>query len=146
MLLYFAAPAFSQAEKEFNKKLIKKIDVLGVEVFCQERDGADKEERRKTVFKMDRDKILAADIFLFVLDGRVPDEGASVKLGIAYADKCLNNDKKLIVGLMTDIRTKLDPTLKSALDIIADSEYKLIDCLKSYIFNANKKQCNPAKK
>src|SRR3989339_728571 len=152
MLLYFAGPLFNQAEKEFNKKLARKIEVLGVEVFLPQRDGAEKnkppfdkmspDERRKAMFKLDRDKILSADIFLFVLDGRVPDEGACAELGIAYADKYLKNGKGLIVGLMTDARAaftgaKLNPMLLGALDIVVESEYELIDCLKSYIFNIN---------
>ncbi|MFH0892596.1 MAG: nucleoside 2-deoxyribosyltransferase [Candidatus Falkowbacteria bacterium] len=151
MLLYFAGPSFNQAEKEFNKKLVRKIEVLGVEVFLPQRDGAERnkppfdkmppDERRKAIFKLDRDKISAADIFLFVLDGRVPDEGAALELGMAYADKYSRNGKKLIVGLMTDSRTtfantKLNPMLKGALDIVAGSEYELIDCLKSYVFTA----------
>lgn len=156
MLLYFAGPLFSQAEKEFNKKLVKKIEVLGLEVFLPQRDGAEKnkppfdkmspDERRKAMFKLDRDKILSADIFLFVLDGRVPDEGAGVELGMAYIAKYLKkkNGSRLLVGIQTDVRAaflgaKLNPMLVGALDIIVDSEYKLIDCLKSYIFNANKK-------
>ena len=47
------------------------------------------EERRHAMFRLDRDTILTYDVFLFVLDGRVPDEGACVELGIAYCHKHL---------------------------------------------------------
>ena len=40
------------------------------------------EERRHAVFHLDKTRILDADVF--VLDGRVPEEGACVELGIAY--------------------------------------------------------------
>jgi len=64
-----------------------------------ERDGVERdkppydsmtpEERRHAMFRLDRDTILTYDVFLFVLDGRVPDEGACVELGIAYCHKHL---------------------------------------------------------
>ena len=56
------------------------------------------------MFHLDRSRILEADVFLFVLDGRVPDEGACVELGIAYCQKYLQNGEKLLVGLHTDTR------------------------------------------
>ena len=43
-------------------------------------------------------------MFLFVLDGRVPDEGACVELGIAYCQKYLHNGDKRLLGLYTDTR------------------------------------------
>jgi len=45
------------------------------------------EERRHAMFCLDRDTILTCDVF--VLDGRVPDEGVCVELGIAYCHKHL---------------------------------------------------------
>ena len=37
------------------------------------------------IFQKDKDEVLKADILFMVLDGRIPDEGACVELGIAYA-------------------------------------------------------------
>jgi nucleoside 2-deoxyribosyltransferase len=98
--IYFAAPLFNQAESEFNAQLCFKLEKMGFRVFLPQRDGVEsskstykemsKDERRRAMFTMDRDEILAADIFLFILDGRVPDEGACVELGIAYAQRYLN--------------------------------------------------------
>ncbi|OGF28049.1 hypothetical protein A2331_03000 [Candidatus Falkowbacteria bacterium RIFOXYB2_FULL_34_18] len=150
MLLYFAGPLFNNTEKEFNKLLAKKIEALGVDVFLPQRDGVEKnkspynkmvrEERRHKMFELDRDKIIESNIFLFVLDGRVPDEGACVELGIAYADKKLNNKNRLLVGLQTDIRaafldSKLNPMISVPLDYIAPNEKCLIESLKEFIFN-----------
>ncbi len=146
MKIYFAAPLFSEAEKEFNQIFCNELESNGFEVFLPQRDGVekndlpynkmDKEERRRAMFEMDRDKIMEADIFLFILDGRVPDEGASVELGIAHAQKYISNGKKVIVGLHTDIRAafingKLNPMLKVPLDYIAESKADLIKFLKS---------------
>ena len=42
------------------------------------------DERRETMFEMDIAEIATCDVFLFVLDGRIPDEGACVELGLAF--------------------------------------------------------------
>ena len=56
------------------------------------------------LFAVDKDNVLACDVFLFVLDGRVPDEGACVELGIAYCQKELRQPTKRLLGLQTDVR------------------------------------------
>jgi len=147
MLIYFAGPLFSQAEKEFNLKLTQKIESLGFRVFLPQRDGVEKskapfdkmskEKRRKAMFELDVKKITESDIFLFILDGRVQDEGACVELGIAYQQK-QSKKKKLIVGLQTDIRAaflnaRLNPMLAGCFDCIAKTEKELISFLKSRI-------------
>ena len=107
MLIYFAGPLFNQAELEFNAKLTAELESLGYEVFLPQRNGVEstkppydqmsREERRKATFELDRDQILKADIFLIILDGRVPDEGAAVELGIAYMDKRLTHPVKHLI-------------------------------------------------
>ena len=96
-------------------------------------------ELRRVIFELDRDKILETDIFLFVLDGRVPDEGACVELGIAYGQKHLLERDKLLVGLQTDMRgafaflgIKLNPIVQGAFDYITDNESDLMATLEEY--------------
>lgn len=147
MLIYFAAPLFCQAERAFNLKLTGKLEEHGFAVFLPQRDGIESsvppydkmtnDERRQAIFAIDRDKILQADVFLFVLDGRVPDEGACVEVGIAYAQKHLQGRGKLLVGLLTDSRAafleaKLNPMVQGALDTIAEDENELIAALETY--------------
>ena len=142
--IYFAAPLFSQAERKFNLDLTHQLEQIGYEVFLPQRDGAErdkppydkmsKEERRQTMFAIDRDQILSCDVFLFVLDGRVPDEGACVELGIAYTQKYLEKNNKQIIGLQTDVRAaflgaKLNPMLKIPLEQIFDTEELLLNYL-----------------
>src|SRR5690348_218703 len=97
MQIYFAGPLFSQAEKEFNEQLTARLEAEGFTVYLPQRDGVEKEkpayaamsddERRQAIFQLDKQHVFACDIFLFVLDGRVPDEGACVELGLAYAHR-----------------------------------------------------------
>jgi nucleoside 2-deoxyribosyltransferase len=142
MKIYFAAPLFCKAERDFNEQLTTKLENIGYEVFLPQRDGAEKdkppydsmskEDRRLAIFSMARDKILECDIFLFILDGRVPDEGACVELGIAYTQKYLTKSTKLLIGLQTDIRaafigSRLHPMLRIPLDQIIESQEDLLE-------------------
>ncbi|SMG28939.1 Nucleoside 2-deoxyribosyltransferase [Marivirga sericea] len=74
-------------------------------------------QRNKTIFFTDIQQVLKCDIFLFVLDGRVPDEGACFELGIAYTQKFLSESSKQILGLHTDIRASfLDSKLNAMIE------------------------------
>jgi len=141
MRVYFAGPLFCEAERAFNLRLAEKLEANGYQVFLPQRDGVESEkfpynelandELQQTIFELDRDKVLQADIFLFVLDGRVPDEGACVELGFAYEQKHLLQHDKLLIGLHTDMRGafpggKLNAMINGALDCIIGDEKELI--------------------
>jgi nucleoside 2-deoxyribosyltransferase len=130
-------------------KLTEKLEEIGFAVFLPQRDGIESskspfnemkiDELRQSIFAIDRDKVLEADIFLFVLDGRVPDDGACVELGIVYAQKYLLKRDKLIIGLHTDMRggfafldTKLNPLILGSFDEIVEDENTLIEILEKY--------------
>ncbi len=139
MRIYLAGPLFCEAEKKFNEDLTHKLEGIGFDVFLPQRDGVEKdeepyismsvEERGKMIFEVDKDNVINSDILLFVLDGRVPDEGAAVELGIAYANQ------KTLVGFMTDKRHafldwKLNPMIGVPLEYIAENEEDLLAYLK----------------
>ena len=125
MLVYLAAPLFSAAEKRFNEGLAEKLEAAGFRVFLPQRDGVARdrppygemaaEERHLSTFQLDEAKIFESDVFCIVVDGRVPDEGACVELGIAYCQKKLREPGKLLVGLQTDVRAAL-PRLQAQPD------------------------------
>lgn len=144
MRLYFAAPLFSEAERRFNAMLAARIEASGITVFLPQRDGAERDrppydamtrdERRLAMFDLDTAEIFACDIFLIVLDGRVPDEGAAFELGVAYAHKKLTQPAMRLVGLHTDARAafigaKLNPMLAVPLDALATDEQRLLEIL-----------------
>jgi nucleoside 2-deoxyribosyltransferase len=145
MTIYIAGPLFNEAERKFNQDLARKLESLGFNVFLPQRDGVESskapydsmepDERRKALFELDRAKILECQVFLIVLDGRVPDEGACVELGIAYAQKYLQDKERVIIGLHTDTRSaflsaKLNPMLKVPLDHLVSSVDELVNFLK----------------
>ena len=92
--VYFAAPLFNEAERAYNLKIVEILEAHGYEVFLPQRDGflapelegKTEAEKIEMIFNKDRDKVLKSDILFMMLDGRVPDEGACVELGIAYAN------------------------------------------------------------
>lgn len=113
--LYFAAPLFSEAERAFNAALTERIEALGYDVFLPQRDGFEKqgavregmpvEEVARQIFAKDSSEVFRSDVLLIVLDGRVPDEGAAVELGLAYADREWRGVPRHIIGLLTDWRS-----------------------------------------
>lgn len=81
--------------------------------------------------------MLKVDIFLFVLDGRVPDNGACVELGIAYGHKFLLKRDNLIIGMHTDMRasfphSKLKAMEHGPFDALVDNEDALIAALENH--------------
>ncbi|TKD65178.1 nucleoside 2-deoxyribosyltransferase [Flavobacterium sp. ASW18X] len=143
--LYFAGPLFNKAEREFNSYLCSQIENLDFNVFLPQRDGAELDkspyqemtpsQRNTAIFNLDVEQVSRADVFLFVLDGRVPDEGACFELGMAYNQKVQNNSDKIILGLLTDMRaafidSKLNAMLAGAFDMVFNQEKDLIDYLK----------------
>ncbi|MEO0536204.1 MAG: nucleoside 2-deoxyribosyltransferase domain-containing protein [Cyanobacteria bacterium P01_A01_bin.123] len=152
MKIYFAAPLFSVAERRFNQTLTQQLETLDFQVFLPQRDGVEgdkppydtmsREARRQAMFELDTAQIMAADVFLFVLDGRVRDEGACVELGIAYCHKQLQHPEKLLVGLHTDsssafIASKLNPMVSVPLDAILHTEKDLLDFLANHRQTSN---------
>jgi nucleoside 2-deoxyribosyltransferase len=79
----------------------------GYQVLLPQRDGIEaaklegktEEELIKMIFELDAGEVEKADIIFMNLDGRVPDEGACVELGIAYGIG------KRCYGFKTDTRS-----------------------------------------
>ena len=91
--IYFAAPLFSAAELEYNLKIVHILEEYGYKVFLPQRDGylavelkgLDEEGLVKKIFARDYEEVQKCDVFFGILDGRVPDDGTCVELGMAYA-------------------------------------------------------------
>jgi len=93
--VYLAGPLFSRAERAFNVELNKLIKNLGFVTYFPQEDaglisdmveqGLDVHMARDAIFRRNRDSISESDIVVFILDGRVPDEGACIEVGVGYA-------------------------------------------------------------
>lgn len=140
--VYFAGPMFNQAEKDFNLKMTKVLEDNGYEVFLPQRDGIEaallegksEDELVEMIFKLDESRVKEADIIFMNLDGRVPDEGACVELGIAFAEG------KRCYGFKTDTRAAersldLNPMISGCMTKIFSNfdGDKLIEEINSYL-------------
>lgn len=107
--IYYAASLFNEAERSFNREVVAMIHKLGYSTWFPQEDvglltdlvdqlGMTLEEVRDHIFALNIKEVQEADIVVFVLDGRVPDEGACIEAGIAWAMG------KPIYALKTDIR------------------------------------------
>ena len=105
---YYAAGLFNEAERTFNLMVKEMLDQLGLETWFPQEDagfledymdqGMTLDQARHHIFTQNLEAVEAADILIFNLDGRVPDEGACIEAGVAFG-----LDKKLI-GIQTDFR------------------------------------------
>lgn len=148
MRIYFAAPLFNAAEQRFNARLTWQLEERGHRVFLPQRDGLEMAavdedagtpgpaEMRRKIFQLDSTEVMAADLVLALLDGRVPDEGVCVEIGIAWATRAADAGRgpRWIVGLKTDSRAwllaePLNPMISEALDILFTDEQDVLSWL-----------------
>lgn len=100
--VYLAAPLFSEAERDFNRKLRDEIKRAGFNVFLPQEDSNNvKEEknRQEIIFNKNMEAIEGSDIVVAVIDGVDVDSGTSWEVGYAFAKG------KPVLALRTDFRT-----------------------------------------
>ena len=132
MKVYIAGPLFYDGEKRFNEHIDGIIRECGHETYLPQRDGGVIAEMPETVngvskyeyvFKADLQHLQDCDLFLFLMDGRVPDEGASFAMGYAYAHG------KRCAAYKTDARTAMNGEdnlmLKQAVEAVLRDEKEL---------------------
>lgn len=144
MRVYLAGPLFSEAEQAFNRSLVADLESIGCSVFLPQRDAIDVSkadfkrlspmQQSRAIFESDKSQIYGSDVFLFCLDGRVPDEGAAVELGMANAHREFSVRKKLLIGLHTDVRVafdtrRLNAMIMGALDEVFTTRAELLGFL-----------------
>ncbi len=100
--VYLAAPLFSEAERDFNRRLRDEIKRTGFNVFLPQEDSNNikgEKNRQKIIFNKNTDAIESSDIIVAVIDGADVDSGTAWEIGYAFAKG------KPIIGLRTDFRT-----------------------------------------
>ena len=101
MRLYFAAPLFNTAERDFNKMVATHLREMGHEVFLpQETEQRDTTSRK--IFLGDVRGVDWADVVVANMDGADPDSGTCWETGYAY-------NKKPVILYRTDIREEREP-------------------------------------
>ena len=140
MKVYIAGPLFNEMERQRNKDISELVESFGFETYLPQRDGGIFAELlasgkniidvRKEIFKKDIESIKNCDVILCLLDGRVPDEGMCVELGVAYT---LN---KKCIGYRTDSRVQeaegMNIILEGVLEKVLTTREDLSQYLKNY--------------
>lgn len=143
MRVYFAAPLFSEAELEYNRRLTERLEEAGHDVFLPQRDGIEIEQLyekegiedtadvMQEIYRIDRDAVYEADVLTALLDGQVPDEGVAVEMGIAS-----ENDIP-VIALKTDRRVfskdePINAMLWGAMDEYVETADALIEAVERY--------------
>jgi nucleoside 2-deoxyribosyltransferase len=95
LLVYVAGPLFNEMECSRNLDIKRLLESQGYCVYLPQTDaglsyeaidrGEPKELVRARIFREDRHAVAECDVLLCLLDGRVPDEGVCIELGMAYA-------------------------------------------------------------
>jgi nucleoside 2-deoxyribosyltransferase len=132
--IYFAAPLFSAAERDWNATLAAALRGAGHEVFLpqEQEPGIDAAD----VFATDVSGIDWADAIVAIVDGPDPDSGTSWEVGYAYG-------KKPIVLVRTDMRrivgsdgSSYNPMLAESATIRVDAVAAPIDGVAREVLNA----------
>ncbi len=140
--IYYAASLFNEAERAFNRKVVAMIHELGYSTWFPqedvglltdfiEKDGMTLEEARDHIFRLNIQEVATADLVVFCLDGRVPDEGACIESGIAWG---MN---KRIIALKTDFRDGEPGGNNIMIDGIVDDVAGSIDELREILDPGN---------
>ena len=140
--IYIAAPLFNEMELKRNEHIAQIIEKIGFSTYLPQRDAGIaceliessnvlQEEIRKRIFEKDCVAVKNSDIILFLIDGRTPDEGSCIELGIGYALG------KICIGYKTDSR---------AMDKNGNNNIMLDGCLNWHIFSDEEELCNALKK
>lgn len=126
--VYIAAPLFNEMEIARNLEVKAMLQRNGYRVYLPQDDagisydsldrGENKTNVRASIFEKDARAVAECDVFLCLLDGRAPDEGTCVELGMAYAHG------KLCIGYKTDRR---------AMDERGDNNIMIDGCLSGRI-------------
>jgi len=125
--IYLAAPLFSEAEREYNKKLRDAVRKLGFSVFLPQEDSNNLgvHGRQRQIYEKNLKAIDASDIIIAVLDGSDIDSGTAWEVGYA----CARNKK--VIGLRTDFRTlgaegRVNLMIENSLHSLCNSTHELL--------------------
>ncbi len=100
--VYLAAPLFSEAECDFNRKLRDEIRKEGFIVFLPQEDSnniKDEKKRQEIIFGKNVAAIKKSDMIVAVIDGTDVDSGTAWEIGYAFARGIP------VFGLRTDFRS-----------------------------------------
>ena len=160
--IYCAGPLFNPKEREDMNSIATVLETAGYSVFLPQRDGLElarllpvliekniSEEKasivlNNAIFSLDVFEVIDSDGVILNINGRVPDEGAMVEAGIAWAHEkpiviFKNDDRSLIQG-------NCNPLVMGLSDFEFVDKYKNIPDAFEEKFSASNKNTGAPKK
>lgn len=123
--IYFANGLFSEADLQYNKTVVSKIRELGFDVYLpQENDSINDKTKCAdsiAIYNGDTEKLIWADILIAVLDGQSVDAGVASEIGWIAGYNETHDEKKTIIGLLTDTRDGRKSYLPAKNELLRDS-------------------------
>ena len=108
MRVYFAGPLFTPYERSYIDECAARLRADGIDVFVPHENAlATGDTSAAVIFAKDWGGLSEADAVVAVLDGPMVDDGTACEIGIFYALMQTDPTKKGILGLLTDLRSKL---------------------------------------
>lgn len=139
--IYFAAPLFTMAEKEFNLRLSKQIALKmngKISFIMPQEFSVPKDELFfESLFHKCIHAIEEADIILAILDGPDSDSGTCVEIGYAHAKN------KPVIGIRTDIRISEDRGLNLMVSQLCTQLFFCLDRDMEYLSDQVVNHLNP---
>lgn len=146
MKIYFAGPLFSEAERNWIRSAIKRIEALAIELdipvdvlwpfelISNEEIEELGDEARCEVFERCRSHLVDTDVLVAILDGSQVDDGTAWEMGYYYA---IRPEGSWIVGIRTDYRyagefknSLVNAMIECSCDRIALSIDQFVDTLR----------------
>ncbi|MBN2733852.1 MAG: nucleoside 2-deoxyribosyltransferase [Methanomicrobiaceae archaeon] len=129
--VYFAAPLFSCAERDFNERLAillrEHMFLVHLPQELGDNQGSREKSQNKKIFEQNLAALDEADIVVSIIDGSDADSGTSWEMGYAYAKN------KKIISLRTDFRSVGENELVNLMleesSVVINSETELINLL-----------------
>ncbi len=123
-MIYFAAPLFSTAERDFNKKLSAELaNHIHDEIFLPQ-EKCHKCGTPEEIFDTCIKGLIDSDTVIAILDGADSDSGTCWEVGYAYAEN------KKILGIRTDFRGSGDD---EGLNCMISGSCSAVLCLFSHL-------------
>jgi len=149
MKIYFAAPLFSESERDWIRKTIRGIENLAADrgknvvvifpydLITQEEVEALGDRAKHEIFHRCRTHLEDADIVIALLDGTQVDDGTAWELGYFHRGR---HEGSLIIGVRTDFRmagesrtSVVNAMIECCCDRIAKSSEELMEFM-SHLF------------
>ena len=131
--IYFGAGLFTQGDREFNGRVVERIRgaELG-EVYSPAENMSINNKAHYAsgvdIFRADNDHLENSDILIAVLDGDVIDAGLACEVGYFARMAETDNEPRMIIGLLTDIRQGNATNEKiEALEELAESPFLYVN-------------------